>query len=405
MSYEVAIVGAGPVGVSLACALGGAGVGVVLLESRPGGTPGAATSAHGRPIALSLGSKRILDTLGAWEVVGGHANPIEQIHVSDRGGFGFTRLRAAEHGVEALGYVVAANALEEALEVLLAAQGSVDVLRPARVRGVSLAAGAARLEADTAGGTRRLEARLLIAADGGRSRVREALGIGVRTRAYGQVAVVARVLPQKPHFNTAYERFTDSGPLALLPMRQGWCGLVWSTHPPESEHLLSLDDEPFLSALTRRFGQRLGGFGRVQGRSAYPLQLVRSREHVRSRLAIIGNAAHQLHPVAGQGLNLGLRDAAALAEVVVEAVRSGTDPGALRTVERYAAWRGGDQDSVTWFTDALVRLFSSRLGPLRAGRDLGLLALDLVPGLKAGLARRAMGLAGRQTRLARGLSL
>ncbi len=401
MRYEVAIVGGGPVGAGLACALGAAGVSVALLESRPDGS----SPTDARPIALSLGSKRILDTLGVWEGVRADANPIAHIHVSDRGGFGFTRLCAADHGVEALGYVVPAGALQEALDASLAAQGSVDVVRPARVRGASLAADAARLEADAAAGALELEARLLIAADGGRSRVREALGIGVHTRAYGQVAVVARVLPHRPHGDTAYERFTDSGPLALLPMRQGWCGLVWSTHPAESERLLSLDDERFLAALTRRFGGRLGGFERVRGRSAHPVELVRSREHARRRLVIIGNAAHQLHPVAGQGLNLGLRDAAALAEVIVDALRCGSDPGALGAVERYAAWRRRDQGSVTWFTDALVRVFSSRLGPLRAGRDFGMLAIDLVPGLKAGLARRAMGLAGHQTRLARGLSL
>lgn len=402
MGYDVVIVGAGPVGASLACGLCHAGVSSALVEARPPAAPGAA-GGDARPIALALGSKRILETLGAWQRVGAQATPIRRIHVSDRGHFGFTRLAAVDHEVEALGYVVGADMLGRTLEALLASQSGLMLVRPAEVQAVVLEGSSVRVELQTAGERRCVRARLVVVADGGRSRVRRALGIGVRTHSYHQVAVVARVTPEQAHRHTAYERFTDTGPLALLPMGGRDCGLVWSVGPGEGERLLALDDAGFLEALQRCFGRRLGAFREVRGRGLHPLELVRSREQVRSRVAVIGNAAHQLHPVAGQGLNLGLRDAAALTEVVAGALRAGEDPGALTTLERYAAWRHGDQRAVTWFTDALARLFSNDLQPLALGRDLGLLALDLVPPLKNGLAWRAMGLAGRQSRLARGL--
>ena len=408
---QVAIAGAGPVGMSLALALGRAGVRVALVESSA--ARGRAEAGHGaRPIALSEGSRRVLDALDAWNSIAAIATPIKRIHVSDRGHFGFARLRAEDCCVDALGYVVAAAELEQALESALRSMHAVRVLRPARVTDIERDQGpVARLSVVPAGDETgeampsRLRASLVVLCDGGRSALRERLGIVVSERDYAQWAVTARLEARCAHGGVAYERFTSDGPLALLPMRGKHCGLVWSVDAATSEHLVSLDDDAFLAALTDRFGMRLGGFTSAAPRSAFPLSLITARRVVGERLAIIGNAAHHLHPVAGQGLNLGLRDAAALAEIVTRCVREDGDPGDANALAHYAEWRRRDQKLVTGATDALVRLFSTGFPPIVAVRGLGLLAFDLLPPVKRRFAIHAMGLAGRQSRLARGLLL
>ncbi len=408
---QVAVVGGGPVGMSLALALGRAGIRVALVEAseacrRP-------TAGYGaRPIALSEGSRRILDALRVWDSIAASVTPITRIHISDSGHFGFARLRAEDCGVDALGYVIAAAELEQAIESALQSVEAVRVLRPAVVDDVERDHGpVARLSVvaahDDSGeaGASRLRAPLMVLCDGGRSTLRERLGVPVSERDYGQWAVTARVEARCAHDGVAYERFTSDGPMALLPMRAAQCGLVWSVGAAASEQLVSLDDDAFLAALTDRFGTRLGGFRSAGARSAFPLTLITATRVVDHRLAIIGNAAHHLHPVAGQGLNLGLRDAAALAEIVSQCVRGGGDPGDAAVLARYAKWRRGDQKLTTGVTDALVRLFSNGFAPVVAARDLGLLAFDLLPPLKRRFGNHAMGLAGRQSRLTRGLSL
>ena len=245
----------------------------------------------------------------------------------------------------------------------------------------------------------------VVAADGGDSPVRQRLGFRAREWSYGQTAVIANITPGRPHQGVAYERFTDTGPLALLPMTEGRCSLVWTQRDAEVEALLALDDQAFLRALQARFGQRLGRFARVGRRASYPLRQLLVSDSVRPRLALIGNAAHTLHPVAGQGFNLGLRDVAVLAELLVEQARAGGDPGAMPLLARYRDWRRPDQNALALVTDGLVRLFSNPLLPLRLGRNLGLLGFDLLPPLKQAGARRFMGLGGRLPRLARGLPL
>ena len=237
------------------------------------------------------------------------------------------------------------------------------------------------------------------------SPLREGLGIGVNARGYGQSAITARVVARCSHDGVAYERFTAAGPLALLPMHGNHCGLVWSTHADSAKQLLTLDDAGFLSALTDQFGTRLGGFVSTGPRSAFPVHLITAAQVVGRRVAIIGNAANHLHPVAGQGLNLGLRDVAALAEIVSECFREGGDPGDAALLTRYAECRRPDQTRVSRATDALVRLFSSHQAPLVLARGVGLLAFDLLPAVKRRFGHHAMGLSGRQSRLARGLSL
>ena len=250
-----------------------------------------------------------------------------------------------------------------------------------------------------------IEAKLMVLCDGGRSALRERLGISVSERDYGQWGITARVEARCAHGGVAYERFTAAGPMALLPMQGNHCGLVWSMDAALAERLMALDDDGFVCALSEQFGMRLGGFVATGPRSTFPLHLITATEVVGKRLAIIGNAANHLHPVAGQGLNLGFRDAAALAEIVSAALRDGRDAGDPSVLAGYAEWRRRDQKLVSRATDVLVRLFSNRFAPLVAARGLGLLAFDLFPPVKRRFGIVAMGLAGRQSRLARGLSL
>jgi 2-octaprenyl-6-methoxyphenol hydroxylase len=250
-----------------------------------------------------------------------------------------------------------------------------------------------------------LSARLVVAADGGTSPVRNKAGIEARRTDYHQTALVTNVTPELPHRNIAYERFTASGPLAFLPMSENRCAVVWSLSPEKAEALLALDAAQFMAALQEQFGTRLGRLRKVGKRAAYPLMLTKVSEHIRPRLVLIGNAAHTVHPVAGQGFNLGLRDVAVLAQVLNEAQRAGRDIGELAVLEGYAGWRKRDNLAISTFTDGLVRTFSNDLAPLSFARNLGLVAVDLIPPAKRALLRLSMGLAGRLPRLARGLPL
>ncbi len=410
-SHEIAIAGGGLVGMSLAVALGRARIPVALIEAR--GAQGRGDSGYdSRPIALSQSSRRILEALGVWGSLAAIVTPITRIHVSDRGHFGFARLRAEDCNVDALGYVVAAAELGRSLEAAIASTDRVRVLRPAVVDDVERDhSPAARLCIAAAGDPpayglpSRIEAKLMVLCDGGRSALRERLGVSVSERDYGQWGITARVEARCAHGGVAYERFTAAGPMALLPMHGNDCGLVWSMDATLAERLMTLDDDGFVCALTEQFGMRLGGFVATGPRSRFPLHLITATEVVGKRLAIIGNAANHLHPVAGQGLNLGLRDAAAGAEIVSAASRVDRDPGDPSVLAGYAEWRRRDQKIVSRATDALVRLFSNRFAPLVIARGLGLLAFDLFPPAKRRFGNVAMGLAGRQSRLARGLTL
>ncbi len=402
--YDILIIGGGMVGASLGCALGGQPLRVGIVEAV---APGAdfQPSYDARAIALAWGSRRIFESLGAWQAMRGGATPIEHIHVSDRGQFGVTRLDAADEGLPALGYVVEAEHIGQALGQCLQQFDNVELLNPASLIDLHMAADHARAEIEIDGDRRELSSRLIVAADGGNSRVRELLGIAAKRKAYGQSAIISTVTPGRGHGNTAYERFTDSGPIALLPLSGQRCSLVFTVPDSEREATLALDDDAFLRLLEQRFGHRLGGFSRMGRRFSYPLTLQLVNEHIRPRVVVIGNAAHALHPIAGQGFNLGLRDVAALAEVIVDAYTAGEDPGALKVLQQYEDWRLDDQRRVAGATDTLARVFSNRFWPLRHARGAGLVITDLLPPLKHGLARYAMGLAGRQPKLARGVNL
>jgi len=400
---DVLIIGGGLVGASLACALGQAGVRVTVVEAAPLSTD--RTSAYDeRSIALAQGSQRVFSGLDLWPALHDHVCPIHTIHVSDRGHFGFTRLQREQEGVAALGYVAAARVLGKVLLERLQTLDTVELLAPAELADFDIDAHGVAAVVAQSGASRRFSARLLVAADGAQSSVRERLGITTRQRDYRQTAIITNVSTDKPHRHIAYERFTDSGPLALLPMTEQRCALVWTAHTEQGAVLLALDDAEFLHRLQTRFGYRLGRFTRVGTRHAHPLHLLQADESVRPRLALIGNAAHTLHPIAGQGFNLGLRDVAALVDVILDARRGGRDIGGLSGLQRYADWRQADQKRVALFTDSMIGLFGQSFPPVAWLRHAGMLALDLCPPAKRWFGRLAMGRAGRLPRLARGLS-
>ncbi len=401
--HDLIIVGGGLVGASLALSLSATGLRMALVEAAlPGvGQPGY----DDRAIALAEGSRRIFEGLGLWSAIAPDATPIRHIHVSDRGRFGFAHLDAAEQGVAALGQVVTARTLGQHLLTALEGCPDIDMIAPARVSAVINHEDHVELTVQQAGEPGTLRTRLLVAADGSESFIRESLGVHTRRWAYGQHAVVANITPHLPHQGRAFERFTEDGPVALLPMTEGRCALVWTVPDARLAAILELDDAAFLAQFQERFGFRLGRFLKVGRRSSYPLSMLQVSESVHGRTAIIGNAAHALHPIAGQGFNLGLRDVAALADVLVDAIGQGQDPGDAAVLAGYEQWRHRDQEVVGLATDALVRLFTNPLPPLRAARDLGMLALELLPPARRQLGRLAMGLGGRLPRLARGLPL
>jgi 2-octaprenyl-6-methoxyphenol hydroxylase len=403
--YDVLIIGGGMVGASLGVALGSLPLRVGLIEAVEFESS-MQPSYDDRTVALSYGSKRIFESLGVWRrLEAGGATAIRRIHISDRGRFGMARLDASEARVEALGYVVENRALGQALKGALAETANLTLICPATMEDIAFAEDVAAVTVRREDRLEMLTARLVVAADGGHSLVRDKVGIETQRTEYQQTALVTNVTPEQPHRNIAYERFTDSGPLAFLPMSDNRYAVVWSLPPGQVGPLLALDDAQFLTRLQERFGTRVGRFLKVGRRHAYPLARTDVREIIRHRLVLIGNAAHTVHPVAGQGFNLGLRDVAALAQVLSEAQRTGRDPGALAVLANYTAWRKRDTFAIATFTDSLVRVFSNSLPPLSMARNLGLVAVDLLPPLKRGLLRLSMGMAGRLPRLARGLPL
>jgi 2-octaprenyl-6-methoxyphenol hydroxylase len=404
VSFDVAIVGGGMVGATLGVALAPLNLRVALIEAIPHNAA-AQPSFDERTTALSNGSRRILETIGVWPALDALATPIAKIHVSDQGRFGFARIDAGEQGLAAMGYVVANRALGSALWSRLEAGQGLRVFCPAEVSRVTANDQAVTIEIDEAGAATLIDAKLVVAADGVQSAVRTAFGVAAEVRDYGQTAVITTVLPQRFHDNVAYERFTPSGPLALLPLDGGRCTLVLTLTKNAAQSAMAWSDQEFLAEVQRRFGFRLGRFLKVGRRVPYPLSLTQAARTSAPRCVIIGNAAQGLHPVAGMGFNLGLRDVASLAELIAENARSDADPGSAKLLGEYDAWRAADRDGVIAFTDGLVRVFSNPLSLVARLRNLGLLAFDLLPPAKSALSRLSTGGGGRVPKLARGVAL
>jgi 2-octaprenyl-6-methoxyphenol hydroxylase len=402
--FDIAIVGGGMVGASLAVSLEGLGLRVALIEAVPNDSA-SQPSFDERTTALSNGSRRILETLGVWAAVSGAATPIRKIHVSDQGRFGFARVDAAEQGLAAMGYVVPNRSLGAALWARLSRSENLRVFCPAHVTRVHPTDRSVEL-AISAPGSEVIEAQLVVAADGAQSAVRSAFGVAAEVRDYEQTAVITAVLPQRFHEYVAYERFTATGPMALLPLADGRCTLVLTLKPEVAKAALAWSDEEFIAEVQRRFGFRLGRFLKVGRRVPYPLSLTRSDRLSSGRCVIVGNAAQGLHPVAGMGFNLGLRDAASLAELVAERQRLPQPDLGDGTVQAdYDAWRAADRGGIIAFTDGLIRVFSNPLGAVQRLRNLGLLAFDVLPPAKSALSRLSTGASGRIPKLARGVAL
>lgn len=398
--YDVAIVGGGMVGASLGLALSGSGLRTLVIEAV---SPDSQTqpSFDDRATALGNGARRILETLGVWNAIAPHAAAILEVHVSEAGRPGVARLRAAEHGLAALGYTVSNRHIGAALWEALRARAQITYLSPARVTGVRLAPDVAQLRVSVDGGERLVEARLAVAADGAQSLVKQAAGINSRESAYGQTAIVANVATDRPARGVAYERFVSSGPLAVMPRHDGSYTVIWALPPERAPALRECSSDDFCRELQRTFGWRAGCFLRAGQRSAYPLALVRADASTGVRVAVIGNAAQTLHPVAAQGYNLGLRDAAVLAELIGRAA----DPGAPECLTEFARHRAGDRDGMIRFTDQLVKLFGSQRLSAIAARNLGLLLFDVTPVAKQALSRLSWGFGAALPRLSRGLPL
>ena len=403
-NYDIVIVGGGMVGISLALLLRAQRPWKILLveaqELAAGDSPvtGAYSSSFdARSTALSWSSRTIYQSIGVWPQLKKHLSAIAQIHVSDRGHAGLTRINAQDANVDALGYVVENQWLGSVLLKQLAATdiellgcASVETILPLAT-GMRLGVKPAQAELQT------LDAKLVVIADGAGSGTAQKLGIQSQSTAYGQTGIIANISLDQPHAGVAYERFTDQGPMALLPLTdfkgRSRSALVWTQSKDTSEALMAADDHSFLEQLQQRFGYRLGQFKQLGERVSYPLALTTATEQVRRHLVVMGNAAHSLHPVAGQGFNLSLRDAASLAETLSQA---GDSLGDLAVLQNYQQRQASDQRNTLLFSDSLPKLFGLSSSVVALGRNSGLLAMDLLPPLRGAFAQFGMGMLTRE---------
>ncbi|MBF6636006.1 2-octaprenyl-6-methoxyphenyl hydroxylase [Rouxiella silvae] len=384
------IVGGGMAGATLALAVSSLTQGRVPIHLIEATSPDDFTHPgfDARAIALAQGTCQQLAGIGVWSALSQCATPITDIHVSDRGHAGFVNLNAKHYGVEALGQVVELHDAGQRLFALLTKAAGVHLHCPARVVSVSRQADSASVTLDN-GET--LQASLLVAADGSNSTLAQACGISWQRDSYQQIATIANITTGLPHAGRAFERFTEHGPLALLPMSKGRSSLVWC-HPLERrDEVNGWSHEQFLHELQKAFGWRLGKMQQTGARHSYPLQLLAASGHISHRLALVGNAAQTLHPIAGQGFNLGLRDVMTLSETVAHAWRQNQDIGSYQILSRYQQRRQPDQRATVGITDGLVRLFANRYTPLVVGRNLGLMAMERIPTLRDAFTRRTLG--------------
>jgi 2-octaprenyl-6-methoxyphenol hydroxylase len=396
---ELLIAGGGLTGLLLAVACAGAGLTVAVVDRQD---PAAALDEgfDGRTSAIAYGSHRVLEGIGLWPGVAADAEPILEIRVADNESPLFLNYDHRELGIGTpLGYIIENRVLRRALIERVRSIPNLVFLAPLAVRSVS-ASPLAAMAALSDG--REIRARLVVAADGQQSPLRRAAGIRILERQYSQTGIVTTVRHQRPHHGVAVEHFLPAGPFAILPMTDNRSSIVWTERAELAPRLTSLSDAAFAEELAARFGDFLGRIEPIGPRWVYPLALLMAERYVARRLALIGEAAHVIHPIAGQGLNLGIRDVAALAQVVIDARRLGLDIGDEALLARYQRWRRFDSLALAAVTDGLNRLFSNTLAPLQLARDIGLAAVNRLPPLKRLLMRDAMGLVGDLPRLVRG---
>lgn len=408
--YDVVIAGGGLVGGSFALMLqtmlGENSLRILLVDNSSLAIDDADVNAvfDARSTALSWGSRQIYQQAGIWHELAPHVTAISDIHVSDKGHMGATRLHSSEMAVEALGYVaenttlnkVIARGLRSNCRIDVSAGSSVTDVTPVQ-EGVSL-----QIARDSAPPCT-VRSRLIIIADGGRSSICEKLGINIKRKAYGQQALISNIAFEKPHQGCAFERFTDTGPMAVLPLpdlageHRG--ALVWTLTEYEAPSIMALPDKEFLTALQQRFGYRLGQITRAGERQLYPLSLNLAAEQIRPGIVLLGNVAHTLHPVAGQGLNLALRDARELADLIATTAAAGQQPslGTYRWLQQYEKRQQADQQQTVMFSDLTTRLFTNTNPLLALGRNTGLLGMELLSPARHWFARQAMGMSDRRT--------
>ncbi len=412
--FDLAIVGAGLSGSVLALAAGRAGLRVALIDRLPLEAMTAA-GFDGRTTAIAYTSQRLFEAIGVWGDVAARAEPILDIRISDAGHAGkaspfflhFDHREAAADpeakNAPPMGWIVENRFLRGALLRRLADCASVELIAPAEVVDTERNADRARL---TLKDGRHIEARLIASAEGRMGTMREDAGIGARSWSYNQIAIVVVARHEQPHRGVAQEKFLPGGPFAILPMTDGANGehrssIVWTEKADLAKRLLELDTGRFQAEFARRFGDHLGAVGTIGPRWWFPLGLVHADRYIEQRLVLVGDAAHGIHPIAGQGYNLGVRDIAALVEVLVDAKQLGLDIGGADTLQRYVLWRRTDNFVMVAATDLLNRLFSNDSKPLRAARDLGLATVNRIPPLRRFFVRHAMGMVGELPRLIR----
>jgi 2-octaprenylphenol hydroxylase len=397
-SSDLIIVGGGMVGAALGCAVADAGFFVTLLERREPQRDWVKDEVDLRVSALTRASQRILENLGVWRRMSTlRISPYTDMEVWDAAGSGRIHFSAAQIGEPNLGHIVENRITQLALWERLEALPNVCLRYPASVSELLLEQGPALRLSDGTG----LQAQLIVAADGRDSQIRAMAGIGTRGWEYDQHAIVATITPRLHHAYTARQRFMKRGPLAFLPIDDGRCSIVWSTSPEEASKLMALDDSAFCGALTQASERMLGEVEAVGPRAVFPLRLGHAETYIKPGLALIGDAAHAIHPLAGQGVNLGFLDAATLAETLIDARRAGRAIGRLSTLRRFERARKGGNMAMLAAMDAFKRTFSNEIPPLRLLRNLGLTLADRSGPLKQLLVRRAMGLSGELPSLAR----
>ena len=429
-SYDVIIVGGGMVGAALACALGDLGFRVAVAEAREPPAEWSAEAVDARTSALTRASENILRNLGVWDrMVAMRVSAYREMHVWDEAGFGEIHFDSAEIGEPDLGHIVENRVIQRVLWDRLGEMAGVQRICPARVAGLDLAgerpvltleraeddrgreptptdadveavARDSRTSLGAASTARPIAADLIVAADGAQSALRAMAGLGTRGWAYDQHAVVAIVRPERYHADTAWQHFLPTGPVALLPIGDGRCSLVWSTSPEHAAALVRMPDEEFCRAVTGATQARLGGILDAGPRALFPLRLQHAENYVEPGLALVGDAAHAIHPLAGQGVNLGFLDAATLADVLAHARLRGRPLGAMATLRRYERARKGANLAMMGAMDLFKRLFSNDNAALSVARNLGLRAADIATPVKHAIMRRALGVSGERPSLA-----
>jgi 2-octaprenyl-6-methoxyphenol hydroxylase len=393
--YDLVIVGGGIVGLTLASALKDSGLSVLLIEAKVT----SASVSKGQAYAVHMLSARIFQGIGVWEQILPQIAKYRHVRLSDADYPDVVEFATSDLNTPELGYVAEHQALLQPLQEFVKNCEHVTYLCPAEVVSTQYAQDIVTINIKIDEQIRTVRSKLLVAADGSRSPIRQAAGIKTHGWKYWQSCIVAFVKPEKPHNDTAYERFWPSGPFAILPLPENRCRIVWTAPHAEAKALCALDDEQFLAELTRRYGEQMGKLELLGDRFIFQVQLMQSDRYVLPRLALIGDAAHNCHPVGGQGLNLGIRDAAALAQVLQTANQANQDIGNLRILKKYERWRQKENLTILGFTDLLDRIFSNNFLPVVLVRRLGLAIMQRVPLVKIFALKLMIGLKGKTPEL------